>query len=101
MAKFNDLYTTKLADINSPERLCDIARPLIQSKARRLIRRPGFFPTDLEDIEQEAMVRILERYAAGGCRNLPVLAFLKRIVNQSIANQIRERTAKKRDSRLV
>ena len=101
MAKLNDLYSTKLADITSAETLCEIARPLIQAKARRLIRRPEFVIADQEDVEQEAFVRLLDRFAAGASGDFPVLAFIERIVNQSIANQVRERIAKKRDPRSV
>ena len=101
MASLNDLYSTKLGDISSAEMLCDIARPLIQAKAKRLVRRPGFVPADQEDIEQDVFLRLVSRFSAGPAGSWPVLAFINRIVNQSIANQIRDRTAEKRDSRSV
>ncbi|WP_425613603.1 sigma factor [Anatilimnocola sp. NA78] len=98
----NDLYSTTLAAIDSPETLCQIARPLIHSKARRLVGTAGFTTSDQDDIEQECSLRLIERFdAARGKANLPVLAFIKRIVNQSIANQLRDRFAPKRDIRRV
>jgi RNA polymerase sigma factor (sigma-70 family) len=98
MATPSDLYATQLSSIESAEILCDIARPLIRHKARRLLRRPAFRLDDLEDIEHEVIVRLLQRFEHAHRRDLPVLAFIGRVVNQSIANQIRSRIARKRDS---
>lgn len=95
-----DLYKTALASINSAETLCDLARPFIQAKSRRLVRTKGFTSSDQEEIEQNAYVRLLERFAdARAASHLPVLAFIKRVVNQSLANQMRDRLACKRDPR--
>lgn len=97
----NDLYSTKLAAIKSAKTLCDIARPLIQAKAKRLVGKQGFVPDDKDEIEQEAMVRLLDRFASEKARGLPVLAFIQRVVNQSISNQVRAKIAKQRDRQLV
>lgn len=99
MAHQSDLYSTKLRSIRSAETLCDIARPMIRAKARRLSQRPGFSASDQDDIEQDAVVRLLERFQTETAGNLPVLPFIQRVVNQSIANQIRDRFARKRDPR--
>lgn len=101
MTKPSDLYATKLAAIESPEALCEIARPLIQAKAKRLVMTAGFGPEDQDDIEQEAVVRLLDRYAAHKSCRLPVLAFINRVLSQSISNQIRSRFAKRRDPRSI
>jgi DNA-directed RNA polymerase specialized sigma24 family protein len=98
MAMPSDLYATQLSSIESAEVLCDIARPLIRNKARRLLWRPTFRLDDLEDIEHEVIVRLLQRFERARRRDLPVLAFIGQVVDQSIANQIRSRIARKRDS---
>lgn len=92
-------YDTKLSDIDSAETLCEIAGPLIRSKARRLVRQPGFTPSDQEDIEQEAVARLLDRFIKCQEPNLPVFVFIGRVVGQSIANQLENRFAQRRNER--
>jgi RNA polymerase sigma factor (sigma-70 family) len=100
MPALNDLYDTTLAAIDSADTLCNLARPFIQRKARRLVGTAGFTESDTPDIEQEAYIRLIERFEkAREAGNLPVLFFIKRIVQQSLANQIRERRAECRDYR--
>lgn len=81
----------------SAEQLCDLARPLIQAKARRLAGRAGITPSDQDDIEQEIYLRIVQRVRAGYPMECHPLAAIVCIVDQSIANQLRDRTAQKRD----
>ena len=99
MAGPKELCCTRMAEIGSAEALCEIARPLIQFKARRLGCCPGFSRSDIEDIEQEAYLRLLQRFHAGNCCECPVLVFIKTIVNQCVASLIRDRFRQKRDSR--
>lgn len=100
MTVLNDLYDTTLAAIDSADKLCEVARPFIQKKAQRLVGRAGITPSDQSDIEQEAYIRLIERFEkARAMGNLPVLFFIKRVVEQSLANQIRDRKAKRRDFR--
>jgi len=99
MATSNEIYSSTLGTIDAVA-LCRIARPLVRAKARRLSERPGFTRSDQEEIEQNAFVRLLERFAdAREAHAVPVIAFIKQVVNQSMANQLRDRWATKRDPR--
>ncbi|WP_254508567.1 hypothetical protein [Anatilimnocola floriformis] len=102
MTVLNDLYDTSLAAIDSADTLCDLARPFIQMKARRLVGTAGFKCSDQPDIEQEAYIRLIERFEkARDVGELPVLFFIKQIVDQSIANQVRARKSQCRNRRTL
>ena len=101
MAKPNEHYRTKLSAIVSNDELCKFAKPLIQAKARKLVRKSGFRPDELDEIEQEVTLRLLERFATSAASDCPVMVFIQKVVEQSISNQIRDRLAQKRDPRGV
>jgi RNA polymerase sigma factor (sigma-70 family) len=72
---------------------------LIYKKAMQLSRRPGFTPTDREDLAQALFACVqkqMHRYDAARGR---VAAFLKTIVERSAATIARNRDAQKRDPR--
>lgn len=86
--------------VGSPEWLCELARPLIQSKARRLVGMAGITRSDCEDIEQEAYLRLLQRFDSrpDGCH---WMVFVTRVVDQAICNELRHRSAQRRDASSV
>ncbi len=57
MACPHELTNALVADFGSEADLCEIARPLIQAKARQLGCKPGFTISDVDDIQQEAYMR--------------------------------------------
>jgi len=81
----------------SAEWLCEVARPLIQSKVRRLVGRTGITRSDCDDIQQAIFSRLLKRVAKRP-KSCHWMVFIVRIVDQSIANELRGRTAAKRNS---
>jgi RNA polymerase sigma factor (sigma-70 family) len=81
----------------SAESLCELARPLIQAKARKLVGKAGITHSDREDIEQEAYLRLVQRLRSGPPISCHPMVVILRVIDQSIANQLRDRTAKKRD----
>jgi DNA-directed RNA polymerase specialized sigma24 family protein len=71
---------------------------LIQRKAMRLARRPGFL-RDREDIAQELWRRLLPRLEAFDPRRGCLPAFASRVLNRLAGSLVRERWAQKRDDR--
>lgn len=79
------------------EQLCNLARNLIQSKVNRLRYSGRITLEDREDFEQEVYLRLIPRIRSASARRCPVQVMIVRIVDQSIANQLRDRNAAKRN----
>ena len=84
-----------------PQALCDLARPLIRHKIRRLEGMVGITQSDLEDVEHNVYVRLLERLEQLAPRISDLNIRIATIVKQSISNELRYRRARKRDCNRV
>lgn len=69
---------------------------IIRHKARQLARKPGFSPSDQEDIEQELLIAILERWPAFDSSRASARTFVARIIESRAASLIRASRAAKR-----
>ena len=76
----------------------DYAADLIRYKARQLVRRPEFSPSDQEDLEQEMVLDLLRRLPRYDPRRAQRSTFIARIVEHKIATLIEYQRAAKRDS---
>ena len=74
------------------------AADLIRYKARQLVRRPEFSPSDQEDLEQEMVLDLLRRLPRYDPRRAQRSTFIARIVEHKIATLIEYQRAAKRDS---
>ena len=79
------------------ERVCELAKPLIKHKVRQMVRRRQIGRSDEEDVQQEVFKRLLERLPALYARQDELERDVKRILRQSVCNQLRRRYASKRD----
>ena len=77
------------------------AKGIICRKARQIIGRAGFTAQDRDDIEQELVLRLLQRLPkfdpAKSHRNV----FVTTVIERSVASILRDRQAEKRDHRRV
>ena len=72
---------------------------IIRHKARQLARKPGFSPSDREDIEHELLIAILERWPAFDSSRASARTFVARIIENKAASLIRACQAAKRGVR--
>jgi RNA polymerase sigma-70 factor (ECF subfamily) len=74
---------------------------IIKRKVRRMIGRAGFTPQDRGDLEQELLARLLQRLESFDPAQAHRKAFVTMVVEQSVANILRDKQAAKRDHRRV
>ena len=77
-------------------KLLEYADDIIRHKARQLARKPGFGPSDREDIEHELLIAILERWPAFDSSRASARTFLARIIENKAASLVRACQAAKR-----
>lgn len=75
------------------------AYEIIRHKARQLVRGPEFRPSDQEDIEQELLLAILQRWPAFDPARASAATFIARIIENKAASIVRACRAAKRDAR--
>ncbi len=80
----------------NPAVLTDYARKLIRTKARQLVRQAGFSASDRADVEQELILRLLERSHRYDASRASVNTFVARVVNSCVVTILRERGRQKR-----
>jgi RNA polymerase sigma factor (sigma-70 family) len=71
-------------------------RRVIAAKARSLIGQYGLQPQDRPDVEQDLAARVVDRLAGHDPSRSTPEGFAARIVDQAVANLLRDRRAKKR-----
>jgi RNA polymerase sigma-70 factor (ECF subfamily) len=76
-------------------------RAFILRKVRQLVGRFGFTRSDREDLEQELLLRLLDRLHLFDPNQGTNAAFDVMVIERSVANIVRERKAAKRDFRRV
>lgn len=79
------------------EDVVDVLEPLVQCKARQLIRRPEFDAREEEDIQQDLRLHAFRRLGKYDPARAKMTTFLDRIVCHKIASMLRYRRAQKRD----
>lgn len=72
------------------------AARLIRFKARQLCRRPGFTPSDREDIEQELRADLLGRLPRFDASKAGLNTFIARVIERKTISIVRHRLAEKR-----
>src|SRR5262249_1034887 len=72
---------------------------LIRRKARELVGRAGLTSQDREDLEQELLLRLLERLPAFDAERSAWTTFAALVIRRCAANLLRYRQAEKRDCR--
>lgn len=72
------------------------AARLIRFKARQLCRRPGFTPSDREDIEQALRADLLERLPRFDASKAGLNTFIARVIERKTISIVRHRFAEKR-----
>lgn len=72
---------------------------LIRKKARQIIGRSGFCPSDKPDIEQELRLKVEKHLSAYRGDRGHLFAFLTAVVERHAATIVRDQTAQKRDGR--
>lgn len=77
--------------------LTPFALELIQRKARRLSRQPGFCKDERDDLAQTLALHLLERHRAYVAERGPYAAFVTVVVRHKVASMIRQRRAQRRD----
>ena len=80
-------------------KLLEYANEIIRHKARQLARKPGFGPSDWEDIEHEFLIAILERWPAFDSSRASARTFVARIFESKAASLVRACQAAKRGFR--
>lgn len=78
----------------------DYARELIKHKARQLVGKFGFTPSDREDLEQEMILDLIRRLPQYDPSKAARTTFISRIVEHKVASLIEARTSKRRDFRM-
>ena len=76
----------------------EYAVTLIHHKARQLARRLGFSESDQEDLEQEMVLDLLTRLPQFDPKRAKRHTFIARVVEHKIADLLKHRHARKRDS---
>lgn len=74
----------------------DYARTVIRVKARQLVRRPGFSPTDLGDIEQKLAAHLIVQARNFDAGRASLNTFIARVVDSAVAMLLRGRGQLKR-----
>jgi RNA polymerase sigma-70 factor (ECF subfamily) len=74
------------------------ARCIIRRKARLLVGRAGFTAQDVQDIEQELLLRLLKSLDRFDPGQAHVNVFIATVVERSVAMLLRGRRARKRDA---
>ncbi|NLY01552.1 MAG: RNA polymerase subunit sigma-24 [Rhodopirellula sp.] len=72
---------------------------IIRHKARQLSRKPGFSPSDQEDIEHELFIAILERWPSFDSKRASARTFVARVVASKAVSLVRTCQAAKRGVR--
>jgi len=80
-------------------KLLEYIDEIIRHKARQLARKPGFSPSDREDIEHELLIAILERWSAFDPSRASARTFVARIIENKAASLVRACHAAKRGVR--
>lgn len=85
----------------SPEQIAadPVAAAIIRRKARQLVGRGGFGPSDRQDIEQDLLVDLLERLPSFDPEQSAIHVFVAMVVKRHAANLLRYGKAEKRDRR--
>jgi RNA polymerase sigma-70 factor (ECF subfamily) len=84
-----------VADESYPQ-IDRFARSYIRKKARQVVGRAGFTEQDREDLEQELVLRLLQRLPSRDPRRGRSTTFTRLVVDHAVANMLRERGAEKR-----
>ncbi len=80
-------------------KLLEYANEIIRHKARQLSHKPGFGPSDREDIEHDLFIAILERWPAFNSKRASARTFVARIIENKAASLVRACQAAKRGVR--
>lgn len=79
--------------------LSALAARLISIKARQVVRRPGFTPSDWPDVEQDLALDLLRRLPRFDPARASLRTFVNRVVEHRISTLIEAREAAMRDHR--
>lgn len=70
----------------------------IRKKARRISRRPGFSPSDVDDLSQQLTLKLLENLESFDPNKARFSAFVTTVVSRHATNIVRDHKAAKRDA---
>jgi RNA polymerase sigma-70 factor (ECF subfamily) len=82
-----------------PQGISDYAAELIRCKARQLLGKAGFTWSDVEDLEQEMILELIQRFPKFDPAKAAHSTFAARIVEHKISKLFRHRRREMRDYR--
>jgi RNA polymerase sigma-70 factor, ECF subfamily len=85
----------------SNEKINRFARGIIRRKIKQIIGRAGFTKQDREDLEQELILRLLQRWPSFNPNVAHRNVFTTTVIERFVATILRDKQAEKRDHRRV
>ncbi len=82
--------------VHDPNELADNVARLVRIKVAKIVGNLGNSRLDTDDLEQQAMVRVLERLPRYDATRASLTTFLSRVVDSVLLDEERRRTAAKR-----